>query len=62
MYICLAQLYTAPVVDTSEPLPTVIEELANMVAVSGEELEDIARERNKDTPELRYDVVRPCIS
>ena len=39
--------------DTSEPLPTVIEELANMVAVSGEELEDIARERNKDTPELR---------
>jgi len=49
-----AQLYTAPVVDTSEPLPTVIEELANMVAVSGEELEDIARERNKDTPELRF--------
>lgn len=45
--------------DTSEPLPTVIEELANMVAVSGEELEDIARERNKDTPELRYDVVHP---
>jgi len=49
-----AQLYTGPVVDTSEPLPTVIEELANMVAVSGEELEDIARERNKDAPELRF--------
>ena len=30
-------------------LPTVVEELANMVAVSGEELEDAARERNKNT-------------
>ena len=35
-------------------LPTVVEELANMVAVSGEELEDIARGRNEETPELRF--------
>ena len=35
-------------------LPTVVEELANMVAVSGEELEDIARDRNEETPELRF--------
>jgi hypothetical protein len=31
----------------------VIEELASMVAVSGEELEDIARDRNKLAPELK---------
>ena len=31
-----------------------VEELANMVAVSGEELEDIARDRNEETPELRF--------
>ena len=31
-----------------------VEELANMVAVSGEELEDIARARNEETPELRF--------
>ncbi len=37
-----------------EPLPMVIEELASMVAVSGEELEDIARDRNKMAPELKY--------
>ena len=35
-------------------LPTVVEELANMVAVSGEELEDIARDRNELAPELRF--------
>ena len=36
-----------------EALPSVVEELASMVAVSGEDLEDIARDRNKSTPELR---------
>jgi len=37
-----------------EALPSVVEELASMVAVSGEDLEDIARDRNKSTPELRF--------
>ena len=41
-------------VGEGEDLPTVVEELANMVAVSGEELEDIARNRNELTPELRF--------
>jgi len=35
-------------------LPSVVEELASMVAVSGEDLEDIARDRNKHTPELKF--------
>ena len=34
-------------------MPSVVEELASMVAVSGEDLEDIARDRNKHTPELK---------
>jgi len=37
-----------------ETLPSVVEELASMVAVSGEDLEDIARDRNQNTPELRF--------
>lgn len=37
-----------------EPLPSVVEELASMVAVSGEDLEDIARDRNQNTQELRF--------
>ena len=40
--------------DSSEPLPSVVEELASMVAVSGEDLEVIARDRNKSTPELKF--------
>ena len=46
----------APIVrQTSDPgLPAVVEELAQIVAVSGDELEDIARERNKNTVELGF--------
>ena len=40
--------------DPGLALPPVVEELAQMVAVSGEELETIARERNKNTPELGF--------
>ena len=39
---------------TSVSLPAVVEELAQIVAVSGDELEDIARERNKNTLELNF--------
>jgi len=42
-----------PVCSADGPLPSVVEELASMVAVSGEDLEDIARDRNKATPELK---------
>jgi len=41
-------------VEPGDPLPSVVEELASMVAVSGEDLEDIARDRNKNTPELKF--------
>jgi len=41
-------------VESGDPLPSVVEELASMVAVSGEDLEDIARDRNKNTPELKF--------
>jgi len=41
-------------IEPGEPLPSVVEELASMVAVSGEDLEDIARDRNKNTPELKF--------
>jgi len=41
-------------VEAGDPLPSVVEELASMVAVSGEDLEDIARDRNKNTPELKF--------
>ena len=37
-----------------ERLPAVVEELAQMVAVSGDDLENIARERNKDAPEMEF--------
>jgi len=49
--------YQPPVpvkVEPGDPLPSVVEELASMVAVSGEDLEDIARDRNKNTPELKF--------
>jgi len=41
-------------IEPGDPLPSVVEELASMVAVSGEDLEDIARDRNKNTPELKF--------
>jgi len=41
-------------IEAGDPLPSVVEELASMVAVSGEDLEDIARDRNKNTPELKF--------
>jgi len=41
-------------INAGEPLPSVVEELASMVAVSGEDLEDIARDRNQNTPELKF--------
>ena len=40
--------------DPGLSLPAVVEELAQIVAVSGDELEDIARERNKNTLELGF--------
>ena len=46
-------LFITAAYSSGSPLPSVVEELASMVAVSGEDLEDIARERNKLTPELK---------
>jgi len=39
---------------SGESLPSVVEELASMVAISGEELEEVARGRNQTTPELKF--------
>jgi len=37
---------------TMAPLPTVAQELASLVAVNGDAVEDMARERNKEEEEL----------
>ena len=40
--------------EREDDLPSVVIELAQMVAVSGDDLENVARESNKNTPELEF--------
>ena len=40
--------------ETDSPLPTVVEELASMVATSGEELEEAARSNSSRAPDLDF--------